>query len=79
MNNATRLTNLEITGDLEIKGKSVHSGLTENTYKITSANATAAAGEAPTKTEFDKVVTLINEIKGDYNKLVKQLCTGSDT
>jgi len=79
MNNATRLTNLEVTGDLEVKGKNILSGLTENTYKVTSTDATAAASTAPTKAEFDAVVTLANEIKADYNKLLKQLCTGSDT
>lgn len=79
MAGATRLTNLEVTGKLEVKGKSVHSGLTESTYKVTSANAAAAASTAPTKAEFDAVVTLVNEIKADYNKLLHQLCTGSDT
>ena len=72
----TRLTNLEVTGTMKSKGGI---GLTENTYKITSADATAAASTAPTKTEFDKVVTLVNEIKADLNKLVKQLATGKDT
>lgn len=79
MENATRLTNLEVTGNLEVKGKTVSSGLTESTYKVTSTNAAAAASTAPTKAEFDAVVTLVNEIKSDYNKLLHQLCTGSDT
>lgn len=79
MTNATRLTNLEITGDLEVKGKEILSGLTQNTYKVSSADATEAASTAPTKAEFDAVVTLVNEIKTDYNKLLKKLCTGSDS
>lgn len=69
----TRLTNLEVTGTLK------NSGLTENTYKVTADDAEAAAGAAPTKAEFDAVVTLANELKADYNKLVRKLCTGSTT
>jgi len=69
----TRLTNLEVTG------KTVNKGLTKTTYTATSADATAAAGSAPTKAEFDKVVTLVNELKTKMNKLVSQLATGSDS
>ena len=72
----TRFTNLEVTGTLKADGGM---GLTKSTYAITSDSATAAASTAPTKAEFDKVVTLINEIKTDYNKLVNQLSTGSDS
>ena len=72
----TRLTNLEVTGELKADGGM---GLTENSYKITSADATAAAGSAPTKAEYDAVVTLVNELKTKVNLLVKQLATGSDT
>ena len=73
----TRLTNLEVTGTL--KADKVNLDLTENTYKVTSADAEAAAGDNPTAAEFAKVVTLVNEIKADYNKLLKQIITGSDT
>ena len=73
----TRLTNLEVTGTL--KADKVNLDLTENTYKVTSTDATAAAGDNPTAAEFAKVVTLVNEIKADYNKLLKQIITGSDT
>ncbi len=72
----TRFTNLEVTGKMKAKGGL---DITKSTYAITSDSATAAAGTAPTKAEFDKVVTLINEIKTDYNKLVNQLATGSDS
>lgn len=72
----TKLTNLEVTGTLLADGGL---GLTENSYKVTSTDATAAADTAPTKAEFDAVVTLVNEIKADHNKLLKQLATGSDT
>jgi len=72
----TRFTNLEVTGTLKAKSGM---GLTKSTYAITSDSATAAASTAPTKAEFDKVVTLINEIKTNYNKLVNQLSTGSDS
>lgn len=39
----------------------------------TAANATAAAGAAPTKAEYDAVVTLVNELKADLNKVVTAL------
>ena len=73
----TRLTNLDVTG--ELKTKKVKLGLTESNYQVTSTDATAAAGDNPTAAEFAKVVTLVNEIKADYNKLLKQIITGSDT
>lgn len=69
----TRLTNLEVTG------KNVNKGMTKSTYTATSTNGAAAAGEAPTKAEFDAVVTLLNELKTKHNKLVSQLTTGKDT
>lgn len=66
----TRFTNLEVTGVLK------NSGIKESDFKITSADAAAAAGAAPTKAEFDAVVTLANELKADLNKFVKQLTSG---
>lgn len=66
----TRFTNLEVTGVLK------NSGIKETDFKITSADAAAAAGTAPTKAEFDAVVTLANELKADLNKFVKQLTSG---
>lgn len=36
-------------------------------------NATAAAGAAPTKAEFDVVVTLANELKADLNLAIAAL------
>ena len=63
----TRFTNLEVTGVFK-------TGLKEADYKVTAANAAAAAGAAPTKAEFDAVVTLCNELKADYNKLLAALC-----
>ena len=70
MENATRLQNLEVLGDLEVHGAD---------FKVTAADAAAAAGAAPTKAEFDAVVTLVNELKAKHNKLVKQLATGKAT
>lgn len=75
--NYTRFTNVEVTGDL--KAGKVNIDLTESTYKATEADATKAAGEAPTKAEFDAVVDLVNELKSKHNKLVKQLIKGTDT
>lgn len=69
----------EVTGVLNAAGGVKASNLTESTYKVTTANASAAASTTPTKAEFDAVVTLVNEIKADYNKLLKRLITGADS
>lgn len=37
---------------------------------VVAPNAVAAVGAAPTKAEFDAVVTLANELKADHNALV---------
>ena len=79
MKNATRLTHLEVMGERQVNGAIKASGLKEATYKAISDDAEEAAGEAPTKAEFDAAVTLLNELKTKYNKLLKQLLTGSDT
>lgn len=63
----TRLTHLEVTGDFK------NTGMSASEFKVTSANAAAAAASAPSKAEFDAVVTLLNELKTDYNKLVDAL------
>ena len=73
----TRLTDLEVTG--EIKTPKVKLGVTKATYTATSADPAAAASSAPTKEEFDAAVTLLKELKSKHNKLVSQLTTGSDT
>ena len=77
MADATRLTDLKLDGSLEAKKTKI--GLTKATYTATSTDPTAAASTAPTKAEFDAVVTLIKELKTVHNKLVSQLITGSDT
>ena len=77
MENATRLQNLEVLGDLEVHGATKNGGMKEADFKVTAA--AAAAGAAPTKAEFDAVVTLVNELKAKHNKLVKQLATGKAT
>ena len=43
--------------------------------KTTATNGSAAAGSAPTKAEFDAVVTLVNDLKAKYNDLVDALTT----
>lgn len=40
------------------------------TNAVASADAIAAAGDAPTKAEFDAVVTLCNELKAQVNDLI---------
>ena len=42
---------------------------------VASANATAATGDAPTKAEFDAVVTLVNELKTQVNDLITKAKT----
>ena len=42
---------------------------------VASANATAAAGNAPTKAEFDAVVALANELKTQVNDLISKAKT----
>ena len=42
---------------------------------VASANATAAAGDAPTKAEFDAVVALANECKKQLNDLISKAKT----
>lgn len=81
MENATRLQNLEVLGDLEVHGATKNGSMKEADFKVTAADAAAAAaaGAAPTKAEFDAVVTLVNELKAKHNKLVKQLATGKAT
>ncbi len=79
MENATRFQNLEVLGSLEVRGTAKNSGMKEADFKVTAADAAAAAGTAPTKAEFDAVVTLVNELKAKHNKLVKQLITGATT
>ena len=64
MANYTKLTNLEVTGELK------YSGLSASAATIASPNATAAAGTAPTKAEFDKTVALCNELKATVNALL---------
>ena len=63
----TRFTNVEVTGELKVGGVSASGA------KVKAANAAAAAGAAPTKAEFDAVVTLANELKTKYNALVSSL------
>lgn len=63
----TRFTNVEVTGEFKAEGLS----LTDDTIeKTTKADAVAAAGTAPTKAEFDAVVTLVNDLKAKHNALV---------
>ena len=77
MADATRLTDLKVDGTIEAGKTKI--GLTKTTYTATSTDPTAAASTAPTKAEFDAVVTLVKELKTVHNKLVNQLATGSDT
>lgn len=72
MDKATRFTNLEVTGDVKVGGD-LKLNATASAYTAASADATAAADSAPTKAEFDAVVTLVNELKAKHNALVSKL------
>lgn len=64
----TGFTNLEITGKLHLDGAGAN-------VLVTAAEAVAAAGSAPTKAEFDALVTLANANKVAINAiaaLIKQ-------
>ena len=71
--NATTYDNMHLRGNLKVDGELKLDGLDADDYTVTSANAVAAAGSAPTKAEFDAVVTLVNELKADHNALVEEL------
>lgn len=45
------------------------------TNAVASADAVVATGEAPTKAEFDAVVTLCNELKAQVNDLITKAKT----
>ena len=46
-----------------------------NTAAVSSADAIQAAGEAPTKAEFDAVVALLNECKARLNDHLSKVKT----
>ena len=46
-----------------------------NTAAVSSANATQAAGDAPTKAEFDAVVALLNDCKAQLNDHLSKVKT----
>lgn len=68
----TRLTNLEVTGELKVGTLAID--IDGDDYEVTKADATAAASTAPTKAEFDAVVELANQLKAKYNSLLAKLC-----
>lgn len=67
MGKYTRFTDVEVTGELKV------GSIKSSAVKVTAADAAAAAGAAPTKAEFDAVVTLANELKAKYNALAAKV------
>ena len=57
----------------KIEAESINLTTTTNITKTSVADATAAASSTPTKTEFDKVVSLVNDLKTKYNKLIDEI------
>lgn len=74
----TRLTNLDVTGELAANQTKIK-GVTAATFAVTAADATVTLDTAPTAAEFASAVTLLNELKAKHNKLVTYLRTGSAT
>ena len=68
MGNPTRLTDLEVLGDLTVKGNTIQEGIDATDFTVTTANATDASTAA----------ALANALKSSFNKLVTKLCTGED-
>ncbi len=67
MGKYTRFTDLEVTGALKL------SSVKQSGSKVTTADAAAAAGAAPTKAEFDAAVALANDLKAKYNALIVKI------
>jgi len=67
----TKLTNLEVMG--EMKAGNFALDIDPDDYEVTKADGTKAAGDAPTKAEFDAVVELCNQLKAKYNALLEKL------
>lgn len=61
---STKFTNLCVTGVFK------NAGVKASSHKASGTDAAAAAGDAPTKAEFDAAVTLLNELKAKYNGLL---------
>lgn len=75
MDGYTTFDNVRVRGTLLAEGGM---GLEEDTYEVTAADATAAAGSAPTKAEYDALVTLANQLKSKYNTLLGVLAGGAE-
>jgi tetrahydromethanopterin S-methyltransferase subunit F len=54
------------------RNKRLRTALNISALAVTSPVAVASVG-VPTKAEFDKVVTLVNELRTDHNTLVTDL------
>ena len=67
----TQLTNLKVTGELDVPEIRL-TGVT-GIAAITDADATAAAGSNPTAAEFKKTVDLCNSLKAQVNKIIGAL------
>lgn len=68
MTRSTRFTSLQVE---ELQAAAVK--LSASIAQVTAANATASAGDAPTKAEFDVLVTLANQLKTTVNAIVNAL------
>ena len=79
MAGATRFTNLEVTGNAEIKGVLKQSGITKATYKSDSTKTLpSSAGDSYSKTDFGKVIAALDDLKTKYDALVTRLADGTD-
>lgn len=76
MKNATGLTNLKLTGDLEADGKiDGKLAITKATYTATKDDP-SAAGDSYSETNEQKIIDLVKELKTKLNALVAALADG---
>lgn len=79
MANATRFTNLEVTGNAEIKGVLKQSGLTKATYQSNSAKTLPSSmSDSYTKSEQTKILEALDDLRDKYDALVTRLADGTD-
>ena len=74
----TRLTNLEVTGDLTVKGNTANKGITKTTYQSDSTKTLPTAGDSYKKQDIVDIVAAITDLRTKYDALVTKLADGTD-
>lgn len=79
MAKATRFTNLEVTGDLTVKGNTANKGITKATYQTDSTKTLPTSMSASyTQDEQAKILAALGDLRSKYNLLVTKLADGTD-